>query len=289
MLEGQEDIMERKMSFSQRAGLEPAMKIVQKKSIDQELANSLWNAITMTYIDTVEFKGGAYDAAKYSNRATMLESLWVDLFKKPIDEMPFAFTNIIKLLKKIFFNATWNKKLELVEAVLDCGPPELGQKFTEMCNEFLKRENSAYRFVSGKITEITSDIEIEAIESAISSSGRFGGAKKHLETALAHMNSWDAPDYRNSIKESISAVESVAKVLSGKDKVTLGNALKLLEKNEDIHKAQKDAFSALYGWTNDAGGMRHALMDESTLQKSDALYMLVTCSAFVNYLISRTI
>ena len=44
------------------------------------------------------------------------------------------------------------------------------------------------------------------------------------------------------------------------------------------------AFSQLYGYTNDASGIRHSLTDEATISYADAKFMLVTCSAFVSYL-----
>jgi hypothetical protein len=43
----------------------------------------------------------------------------------------------------------------------------------------------------------------------------------------------------------------------------------------------------MYGYTSDAEGIRHALMDEPTLESEDAKFMLVSCSAFVNYLRSK--
>ena len=60
--------------------------------------------------------------------------------------------------------------------------------------------------------------------------------------------------------------------------------LRLIEKKGILHQALKKAFSALYGYTSDADGIRHALLDESTLTKADARFMLISCSAFVNYL-----
>ncbi|MGH6983986.1 MAG: hypothetical protein ACREEI_07150 [Stellaceae bacterium] len=53
-----------------------------------------------------------------------------------------------------------------------------------------------------------------------------------------------------------------------------------------IHKARQDAFDKLYGYASDADGIRHALLDEEKLTYEDAQFMLVTCSAFVNYLIA---
>jgi hypothetical protein len=92
---------------------------------------------------------------------------------------------------------------------------------------------------------------------------------------------------RNSIKESISAVEAVCRELTGD--TTLGQALKHLEdKGVVIHKMIKDEFTKCYVYTNDPNsGIRHALMDDDGTYvptKDEAYYMLVTCSAFVNYL-----
>ena len=45
----------------------------------------------------------------------------------------------------------------------------------------------------------------------------------------------------------------------------------------------------LYGYTSDADGIRHALLDESDLDFEDAKFMLVSCSAFTNYLKGKAI
>ena len=47
------------------------------------------------------------------------------------------------------------------------------------------------------------------------------------------------------------------------------------------------AFVAIYGYTSDADGIRHAMIDDSKCDFEDAKYMLVSCSAFVNYLIMK--
>ncbi|MBI2817655.1 MAG: hypothetical protein HYX72_12020 [Acidobacteria bacterium] len=84
-------------------------------------------------------------------------------------------------------------------------------------------------------------------------------------------------------KESISAVEALCKLITNKHKATLGDALKELEKKLPMHQAFKNALNNLYGYTSDAEGIRHALLDESKLTPDDGKFMLVLCSAFVNY------
>jgi hypothetical protein len=84
------------------------------------------------------------------------------------------------------------------------------------------------------------------------------------------------PDYRNSIKESISAVEGLCKLIIKDSDTTLGSALERIEKNGTvlIHKNLKDAFKHLYWYTSDAAGIRHAIKDSSSVDFVDAKFML---------------
>jgi hypothetical protein len=150
----------------------------------------------------------------------------------------------------------------------------------------LERELSAYRFVGNQITQITSETEISAIEEALTESQRLRPVNEHLVTALNFLADRATPDYRNSIKESISAVESLCNLITG-GKDSLGEALNKLEKSVPIHPALKKGFSAIYGYTSDAGGIRHALLDEPSLNFDDAKFMLVSCSGFINYLLAK--
>ncbi|HAH4962918.1 TPA: hypothetical protein HH430_004721, partial [Escherichia coli] len=88
--------------------------------------------------------------------------------------------------------------------------------------------------------------------------------------------------------ESISAIESLCRKITGNDKGTLGACLKAIEEKGYIHSAMKGAFSQLYGYTSDQGGIRHALTEEDVNPTlAEAKFMLVTCSAFSNYLLSK--
>lgn len=103
------------------------------------------------------------------------------------------------------------------------------------------------------------------------------------------MGDREKPDYRNSIKESISAVEATAKIITGMEKATLTQALNEIETvgRPELHPNLKQGFANLYGWTSDDEGIRHSLKDKSNVDYEDASYMLSTCSAFANYLIVK--
>lgn len=275
------------MTFSQRAGITPSAKLAQLESIDDELRASLWSLLSIFYWDTYVEPGrnmyGRSDYVRNSNLNQLITSLWLHYFKRPTDTIDEYWQECRARLRTYFFEAKWYEVYDFVEFVVAYGPEKQRSVFIEAANSYLARENSAYRFVGEQVVEITSAEEIESVESALSLTDDYRGARTHLRAALNLLSDRKNPDYRNSIKESISAVESLARNLANDESGTLGAILKELERSKKLHPALKSAFSSLYGYTSDADGIRHSLLDEGSLTKADAKFMLVCCSAFVNY------
>ena len=67
---------------------------------------------------------------------------------------------------------------------------------------------------------------------------------------------------------------------------TLGPALKSIERRGALHPALKKAFDALYGYTNNEQGIRHALLDQTDTKVGldEAVFMLGACASFASYL-----
>ena len=61
-------------------------------------------------------------------------------------------------------------------------------------------------------------------------------------------------------------------------------ALRQLDNHIPTHSSFKTAMENLYKYTNDASGIRHSLINVTDLDYEDASYLLVSCSAFINYL-----
>jgi hypothetical protein len=269
------------MLFSQREGIKPGKSVIQINSIDGDLHNSLWNALTLCYWDYIEENYDCEDEAFF-------KKIWVYHFKKPLDTLPGAWFNIHKAIKNQYNDYTWYEIYDFIEYVANNHFSSSNNKeFIKLCNSFLESELSAYRFVGGKITPITSQEEISEIEEALNISKPFKVVSTHIKSALALFSDKKSPNYRNSIKESISAVEAICKLITKEEKPQLGQALKILENEIGLHSALKKAFNNLYGYTSDAKGIRHALLEEAELYPEDAKFMLISCSAFVNYLISK--
>ena len=145
---------------------------------------------------------------------------------------------------------------------------------------------SGYRFIGKQICPIINKEEISEIERSLSSPLK--PITIHFENAIKLMSNRTSPDYRNSIKESVSAVESICRIVLEDQNITLGKALDRIEKkgNVKIQRALRDAFDHLYGFTSGSEGIRHAmgLLEDPNLNLEEAQFMLVSCSAFVNYL-----
>ena len=297
------------MRFSERRGIE-SPKVAQIDSIDDDLRGGLWNALLSFYwnqfpqnISTskivradlrhlIESRSHTYQIDDLagtieSDLGRLIERLWIDYFKKPIDTLKESWRDCLGQIRDYFFDAKWWEVYDFIEFIANADERNVSRRenFINCCNLHLERENSAYRFVDGEIADIISKEEIESIESAIVASTPYGGVKDHLRSALALYSDKSNPDYRNSMKESISSIEALAKKITGDDKATLGQLLKRLEKEGRVHQALKEAFSSLYGYASRADGIRHALLEKENLTKADARFMLVCCSAFVNFVI----
>lgn len=153
-------------------------------------------------------------------------------------------------------------------------------------NALFEEEFVGYRMIAHEITPVADEVEISEIKTSLNI--EFEGCKSHIKKGLSLLSDREKPDYKNSIKESISAVESICQIICKDDKATLGKALnKLEESGIKLHRSLKEAFSKLYGYTSDEGGIRHAEgLFESNVSFEDAKFCLVSCCAFVNYLIS---
>lgn len=278
--------------FSERKGIRPLQKAIQRESMDEELRTRLWNALYKKIWSQWSNSGvyGPKDTESLVIEA-VVDHIWNEYLKRPLDTCPPFDPQIrgssYSELRNYFFSADWWQVFDFTGFVVQNFPADLFPDIPKAFNHVLETENSAYRVVNGEITEITDEQEIQSIETAFESPSL--GARKHFENALKLLSDRKEPDYPNSIKESISAVESACRTVSGNPKATLGDCLKAIQKDRPLHPAFKEALNKLYGYTSDEGGIRHSLSDAPAAQLSyaDAKFMLVTCTAFVNYLFTR--
>jgi len=153
--------------------------------------------------------------------------------------------------------------------------------FLNRLNTILEIECVGYRLLNGVFVSITNKEEIDCVNEALAS--KFQVSSISIEKAIKLIYSHDNPDYSNGIKECITAVEAACNIIVGK-KSTLSSALKVIQMKIPIHPALSQAFISLFGYTSDQSGIRHNWGEENTSSLAEAQFMLISCSAFINYL-----
>lgn len=275
------------MKFSDRIGVTNSKSSIQIDSMDLDLRNSLWNIYHIFFINP--HKDSTTTGLQYYGWAyTYARGLWVNFYKHPIDKLPYAKEDFFALIRKDFFSLQWYEIYNFLDFSCNYLPEHDKENFYKYSNNILTKELSGFRFINGALSPITSETEINEIESALNTTAnKLDGVNTHLKTALSKLSDKKNPDYRNSIKESISAIESLCQIITGDKKATLGQALSKIKEKIEIHKALEEGYKKIYGYASDGDGIRHSLLEKSTLDFEDAKYMLVSCSAFVNYLIIK--
>jgi hypothetical protein len=287
-------------SFSVKQGLKPR-QVIQIDSMDEALRNSLWDALTIScwksfekylYHDIDPFQDYTQDLDSPAHSAyKLMLDIWVDFFNYTLDKAPQCLGSFVSIVRTWFLDkALWNHVYDFIEfiAVHDTDP-DRSKKFRNECNKVLEKRLSAYRFVGDQIAPVISDVEIKEIEDTESYQGALQTASEHINNAVKSMSNRENPDFPNSISESIKAVESVCRKILGNDN-TLGNALNEIIESGVLYLDEHfvKGLRSMYKYTCDSGGIRHSAKDGNVPPElDDAKFMLVFCSATVNYLVEK--
>lgn len=272
--------------FSQRKGFSPIIKEIQIDDINPDLKNSLWN-VFYKRIFCIYDQERKSEILTFQRKNLYIDNftdfLWNNYFHWPLNLMPTNRSDQLNAIYKKFKSMAWFEIYDFTEFFLNYWQDD---EISDEINNILSVNLSGYRYIEGIIAQINNEEEIQVLEEALTLD-LYPAVSLHLKRALELMSDRQKPDYRNSIKESISAIESLLQEITGDHKATLGKALDKIEtqgKKIKIHPALRSAYSSLYGYTSDEGGIRHAMMDEPTLYAEDAKFFLFLCSSFINYI-----
>ncbi len=259
-------------SFSERYGYKKPRVQESYEGITPEVRVRIWNLFFKIY--------GGNDGLSYR----LLSSVWDKFLKEDLFQFApgYGVGQLCKWIGEKLNQSSWYEIYDFLEFVWE---EDSGHRtiWGYGISQILVDERVPCTFINGLIIPITSPEEIAEITKAIESGDEYKPAREHLEKALAIMTDRKKSDFANSIKESISSLESLAKILLKDKKGILGDLTKKL----DIHPCFREGLNKLYGWTSDAGGIRHGKTGKDPEPSlSEARFMLVLASAFFNYLVS---
>lgn len=268
--------------FSEKYGYKPESTI-QYECISDRLRQRIWNLFYQNEILAGGLKSDRLQQAL--NGEPTIESKIADMLGFSIATSGMKNTLQNQIEKFLLIESKWYEVYDFVEMHLQVILGEERSQREKQYNKLLEYEKSGYRVINGVVAPITNKSEIAVIEDAEKTA--YTTVNQHIQKALVLYADLENPDYENSIKESISAVEAMCCIITGMSGAgaSLGKAIKKLKDNGvHIHSAMENAFSSLYGYASDEDGIRHGGIDFINAPAEDAKYMLISCSAFVTYL-----
>ena len=189
------------------------------EDMDDRLRNAIWNFLLESFF------------VKENDVYALVRSVWTEVVDGRSDELPGNNDALLRLvspsfaadfLLKWYLTANWNEVYDVLEYLLR---KHQVKKKTNDANAMLSREGSAYRFVGNVIAPITAEEELAAVEEVAQLTDPFHGTSQHITQAVTLLSDRSEPDFRNAIKESISAVESAVRVAAGDPKVDIEKGL----------------------------------------------------------------
>lgn len=279
------------LTFSQRQGYAPLPKPMRLEELSDDLRRDIWNVMREILISMRESFSASY---YFSNEGRcLIERVLGRLLKRPEDEIDTEYDAVLNLFKIIILKTEFFRVLDFVEIFSNDEPYRAkSNDFRTRIADSFQRHGAAYRFDISKspfqFFPCSSKEQGEATKQAIETISGSGmeGAATHLRQAARHINT---RRFADSVRESISAVESVARQIAPESS-TLGEALKILEKKGLLDNKQlKNGFEKLYAYTNSEQGIRHPLLDKDApdVGLDEAMFMYGAGASFATYLVNK--
>ena len=274
----------RDLTFSQAQGYEELPGPLQLEELPSEARTHIWNEFYTAILATAHFSEEYQDVGGVWEAILHAKHVWHD--KLPIDEWDVAFHERTHQLRHSIETLQFNEVFDLIQFVLR--HPKCPPGFIDAMKRTFALSRLAYTIDEAEpptIIPAVTDVEGRTVVESMQTLRRAGldGSAAHLRKAAECIN---RNDWAGSIRESIGAVESVARQLDPKASKDLGPALASLEKGQTLHPALKGALTKLYGYTSNEQGVRHALLDQSSANVGldEAVFMLGACASFTSYL-----
>ncbi len=248
----------------------------------EHLLNRLWTVVRARFGFWTE-----EDLLGIRQPGKVIFTIWDRFYRLPSDALPLRAEHALAAIRERFFGQRWHDVYDLLELIDELDPIDRPGRatFAERINQVLEQELAAWRFVGGKLQQVTDGHEIESIRAATTSP--LDPVRLHIKGALDCLAQRPEPDTRNAIKEAVSAVESAAKAITGNEKATFSALVQRL-KADGAHPQFVEAWKNLYNYTSDSGGVRHGAKDGDRIPTVDeAKLFVITASAFTNYLAAR--
>ena len=285
-----------RLTFSQREGKAPLPEPMRLEHLSKYFRNSVWLHVGETIKKSSRYDSmrGLVTGYQNSEVGNLIQLYFFDIVGMPHDGIDHVPKEHEKRLRITILEEEYHSVLSFIEFILRAPvrhdvlitlKKELTELFEHTPVAYAVQTMQGLPTIVPRISPESGAATTHAIETVEEKGPE--GAKAHLRKSVERLN---AKHYADSVRESISAVESVARTIDCKANKKLGPALDSLQEAGVLrHKAFKGALNKLYGYTSDEKGIRHPLLDEGAadVDLDDAVFMFSACAAFSAYLLNR--
>ena len=287
-----------RLTFSQREGKAPLPEPMRLEYLSKRFRNFVWLYLDEAIEDsnTGSMHGSMYEQYERSKIHDIIKKYTILIKGDPHDSIEHTSMNHKILLRPLILNGEYHDVLTLIEFVMEKSVHStrpvirkldgtLRRLFDSVPIAYTVQQMQNLPTIIPRSSPEAGAATVHAIQTVEQKGSE--GAKAHLRKAVKRLN---AKQYGDSVKESISAVESVARTIDPKASKELRPALDSLEKADVLrHKAFIGALNKLYAYTSDEEGIRHSLLDERApdVDLDEAVFMFGACAVFCDYLLNR--
>lgn len=161
---------------------------------------------------------------------------------------------------------------------------------TDELQRLFLEEDLAFEFSDGTVRRRgrKHTVELATRAQVVLGDPRLTSARKHYDKALQFFRNPTKPDFENTVKEAVCAVEAAGKALFPAAKAsTLSDLAKWLAGNQDISvpKALCQTISGVYGFRSGGDGVGHGGATGGAATGPVAEYILAVCASQIIYLV----
>ncbi len=120
---------------------------------------------------------------------------------------------------------------------------------------------------------------------AVIDTGRFPGAKAHLEKAERFLFGTDQ-DFANAVKEAVLALESVAQIVTTAPGTTLGKCIKQLVNERRVSAESGRILEKLYAYRSAVPGVAHAGAEAPSVNEAEARFLMDAAAGAIRFLMA---
>ena len=218
------------LTFSQRYGYNPLPEPMDLEEISADLRREIWNTVRRFFLSRC--CGGEFEPYFDDPDKESIERICGKVEQISESAVATSYVKVMHYFEKVCIGDPFNHLLDFLETLVN--DPIASSSLANRIENLFETHSAAYRLQTSQpphyFVPCASREQGEATRQAVETveqSAVAPGAATHLRQAVEHLN---AGRYADSIRESIHAVESVARVIDPEANKTLGPALKSLER-----------------------------------------------------------